>query len=368
MENRDFSKGTYEYVDLEERSLIDKVGQFFVHPGGHLNNSPLQWIDLDGKKEDITTSEIGYLLEFREPSVQRLILTHAQRNNTFVLWTGTVAILLFLLFFVPILYSTLLLSQIIKSAQSMIFVGDSSLWKFYLFFIVVCAVFLLTGIVPIFTIRFSLKAVRIIVNSYFADSLCVKNLLYILVDLTKDDILINPHKRKIFVMRINELAANTALLWLRFEPRKENNREITREHFRNMDAYIRERGRWAITPMATTLYDLQKDFYALASIYIRCAYGEFKWPETPLQPESVKKSRMQRFVALAPKIIGFVLPFIFLGLVIWKNEWLKSKGIGADIITLIFISWLLLVIDATLKLGVVAGIVNLAKEIKNLKQ
>ena len=63
-------------------------------------------------------------------------------------------------------------------------------------------------------------------------------------------------------------------------------------------------------------------------------------------------------------LTGIVLPLAILGYAL-LNE--KYFGLDPSQIAIIFIAWLLVSIDFTLKLGIIAGLINLAKEIKELK-
>ena len=65
-------------------------------------------------------------------------------------------------------------------------------------------------------------------------------------------------------------------------------------------------------------------------------------------------------------MVGIIVPLVGLGLVVWQPNLLESLGVDKNVVSLIFIAWLLLAIDASLKLGIVAGITELAKGIKTL--
>ncbi len=63
-------------------------------------------------------------------------------------------------------------------------------------------------------------------------------------------------------------------------------------------------------------------------------------------------------IAITPPLILIFIP----------QEALKSRKISQDIILLIAISWLLVLIDKILKLGIIDSIVNIAKGIKDLNK
>ena len=101
-------------------------------------------------------------------------------------------------------------------------------------------------------------------------------------------------------------------------------------------------------------------------MYLSGNYGEFDWTRVSMPPATAPNLRASLTPVLL-RFLGIVSPLIFLGLLLWRRSELEYVGIGSNIVALIFISWFLLAIDAALKLGIVAGIINLAKEIKSLK-
>lgn len=66
-------------------------------------------------------------------------------------------------------------------------------------------------------------------------------------------------------------------------------------------------------------------------------------------------------------MLGILLPLVLMAFFLWKRPALEAVGVDPKVVALIFMAWLLLGIDATLKLGIVSGVINLAKEIKSLK-
>jgi len=65
-------------------------------------------------------------------------------------------------------------------------------------------------------------------------------------------------------------------------------------------------------------------------------------------------------------VLVAILPLRFMGYLLWESQWITSVGLQS-VVTLIFIGWSLLIIDAFLKIGIVNKLVNLAKGIKELK-
>lgn len=215
-------------------------------------------------------------------------------------------------------------------------------------------------------VRVAFRLGSALTNKNFAESLCVMIAVYIVVDLSRDDILTDPRKKKTFLTRLDDLARVTLLLSSRYSSRNETNQQWINSHFRQLRQYILERARWAVAPTESTLSDLRQDFYRLASMYLEGSYGTFSWNAEP-EPSQQSLPWKTRVFGSVPSFLGIIVPLVLMGLLLRKPAYLQSVGVSSNVIALILIAWLLLAVDSALKLGVVAGITNLAKEIKNLK-
>lgn len=234
------------------------------------------------------------------------------------------------------------------------------------------SVFLILGVLFIYVylfvaLRIAFRIATALTARGFADSLCAQAIVYLILELSRDDVLSHPRKRRALIARTNDLARNTLLLSARHRSKSEANQSWLREHFKRMERYVRERERWAIVPTPTTLDDLRRDFYDLAGIYVSGNYGEFSWSEGPQPAQTESTNISERITQGLPRVLGILLPLVLMALFLWKPAGLNALGVDRKVVALIFIAWLLLGIDATLKLGIVSGVVNLAKEIKNLK-
>jgi hypothetical protein len=216
-------------------------------------------------------------------------------------------------------------------------------------------------------LRIAFRTATALTARGFADSLCIQAIVYLILELSRDDVLSHPRKRRALIARTNDLARNTLLLSARHRSKSEANQNWLREHFKRMERYIRERERWAIVPTPTTLDDLRRDFYNMAGIYLSGDYGEFNWSEGPQPAQTEPTNISERITQGLPRMLGIVLPLVLMLYFLWNRKALETLGIDPKVVALIFMAWLLLGIDATLKLGIVSGVINLAKEIKNLK-
>jgi hypothetical protein len=211
----------------------------------------------------------------------------------------------------------------------------------------------------------ALKIAFTLVSKNFADTLCAVTLTYLLVDLCREDVLSDSTKRKELISRMDDLARGTRLLALRYFSKYSVNQKWIREHFIQIEKYIQTRERWVVAPIATTLGDLRRDFGNLVPIYFTGNYGEFTW--IPFDAIEEIPTRRQRLLSTLPKLMAVTLPVALLGVLLWQQARLEPLGINISVTILILAAWALLSIDAALKLGVVSGAINLAKEMRSLK-
>jgi hypothetical protein len=213
-----------------------------------------------------------------------------------------------------------------------------------------------------------LKISSLMVDRSFAETLCVVTIINILLDMSRDDALMRPQNRKILLRRLDYLARKTLLLPSRYLYTSAHNRDWIINHFRHMEAFVRERERWVFAPNSTTLETLRANFHSLLfNVYMGGNYGNFAWVEQT--PTIAKTSDLWRSYAqdAGPRILGVALPVLLLILLFWRPTSLHLIGIDNNMLSLILISWFLLSLDAVLKLGIIASLVSIAKGIKDLK-
>lgn len=208
----------------------------------------------------------------------------------------------------------------------------------------------------------------------FTNNLCITNALFIIIELDRPEILINPRKRKKLLDRIRKLAVITLFLPQYYKHTGQASLDWLEEHFKNMSFHILERGRWAITPTELTLGDLRGDFYELAGMYITGRYGEFKSPSMPSTSKSKSTWKTQLLITVS-QLLSVAIPVILLIPSVYKNIFDHSvdpktvtfHGVDPKTVTLILISWLLISVDSILKLGIMKNFIDLWKGIKDSK-
>lgn len=210
------------------------------------------------------------------------------------------------------------------------------------------------------------KASCLLSDAKYADTLCIRTLICLIIQLSDNDVLSYVIDRKALLNRVNTLARNTMLISKHNFSSYDANRAWAQKHFKHIKLYIRERERWVLAPTRTTLVALRQDFYELAKLYLSGDYGSFIWQSEVSLPEDRPRTWLQFLASTGIHILVAVLPLIMMGYLLWESQWITSAGLQS-VITLIFIAWFLIVIDAFLKIGIVDKLVSIGKGIKELK-
>jgi hypothetical protein len=200
----------------------------------------------------------------------------------------------------------------------------------------------------------------------YAESLCVRETILILMELKNDDILYNGGKKLNLQYRLDSLARLTQLLPSRFPSRNTENQKLIERHFRNMAFYIREQERELICPTAATLEDMRRNFLALTRIYITENYGEFSVKNPNVIAPEQTSGRISTIASGLLRFIGLGIPLVLMGFYLKDPSNFPFLNLNPASIGLMFIAWLLLSIDSVFKLGIVKDLLSLSKNIKDL--
>ncbi len=156
------------------------------------------------------------------------------------------------------------------------------------------------------------------------------------------------------------LALNNLLIPASY-PHKASRGSWVEKHLRAISAYIHDGQSWLLAPKQDTLENLRRDFHRLAQIYITGLYGEFN-PEEVIHSLEDKKGILK--IPTTFKFIGYFLPPLIMIFILINPS--MNPGFNEDLLTLFFMSWLLIGIDRYLNLGIIESILNLAKGLKDL--
>ena len=219
-----------------------------------------------------------------------------------------------------------------------------------------------------FMIEFYLmRVVSLSLDRLFADTLCVRAALGVLVELASPRALDNPLRRRILLVYINDLARFTQLLHLTFSSQSEEQNERIRNRFRALEGYVREQGQMAIFSTEETLDILRENFMMLTRMFINGSYGDFKLQENIIQPVLEKPlSWAQMISKWLGRLVGVGLPVVGLYFLIARPGYFSNLPIDPNVLLTIGLAWLLLSVDSVLGLGVTAKIIATAKEFREL--
>lgn len=209
------------------------------------------------------------------------------------------------------------------------------------------------------------RVAAILLDRRFADSLILVSSLYLVIDLQRHNNLSDPVSKRDILFRIRVLRRNVLLLTQTFADTTVGDNQESVNQLRSIEAYIREREDWVITPKKNTLELLRKDFEKLAILLINGQYGEFK-STTKDDPNKVVSPPLT-FTDKLLRTIGFVLPYLLLLVLYLQPEYIKNIGVDINTAFLVAISWILLTIDVGLKLGLVAQFTGLVKTVRELR-
>ena len=211
------------------------------------------------------------------------------------------------------------------------------------------------------------KLCALIVDKHYADSLCVLTALFVLCEMTRDDMLSHPEKRRSLLHRIEALARLTRLLGANFPGGCESTRRWAFKHFRNLELYVREIERAVIAPTNETVTNLRDKMAVLIELYLFGNYGEDLWNGNSPDHENVQESKVNRWVIQIQRVMGILIPGVLLIVIGVYPNIASSIGVETNTLFLISITWFILALDAILGLGIVDKVVKTAKEIRELK-
>jgi hypothetical protein len=115
--------------------------------------------------------------------------------------------------------------------------------------------------------------------------------------------------------------------------------------FKRMEAFVEAKENQIIAPTAASQTEIFAELRSLVEILLT--------------------GRPPRLAGVL-KFLGLITPVFLVLAVFFFPEQLSFLGIERNVISYISLAWLLLAIDASLKLGIVQGLSNLAKSIKDL--
>jgi hypothetical protein len=294
------------------------------------------------------------------PALSETVRSHKFRFRLRGWLRASVYIFFYFVFFFSLLVSLARILSVANPFQLISVLPEPFQVLLSILAIVLCAVFW------IIIARLLQRIVGPLLTRFFADSACVAQILHLLVDLQNEDALISKRKKTI-LRRVDDLARMTLVLALAPKSRDEATQRWVWKHFKEMELFIRKRERWIMVPSSSTLASLRRDFLRLAPIYITRQYGVFEWENLYREPGEDTSDWKDHLLKWLKTLVGFIIPLALMGLYLWNPDLFPAVQFDAETVGLVFVAWLLLGLDVVFDLGVVSGLVELAKGIKDLK-
>jgi len=201
------------------------------------------------------------------------------------------------------------------------------------------------------------------------ETLCIIQIINLNIELTRDDAIYRRDVKSMVLFRMDYLARVTMLIPWRYSMGRARNQKWIEQHFQNISYYIRERRRWLIAPNETTLDDLRRDFRKLAYYYLTGKYGAWQWQSFELETEVVKQTRFQKIQGNLIRFFGITLPLLVMAFyILFPGKFPNPNAKILENLPYVFIAWLLVSLDITLKLGVIESLTKLITGLKDLSK
>lgn len=207
-----------------------------------------------------------------------------------------------------------------------------------------------------------IKLIFLVKGSLLPESIVIDQIIYLLVYISRDNVLQEMGKKKILLLKLDRLANSILGIARTYGNYLPSNKNRYMEHFLQISTFVRERAKLVILSKEDTLEQIRTDLYNLSVILISGNYGNFESNDQELSI-SIPKSSSPKTVI---KILGFLMPIILMGLYITHSELFPIPNLDKTVVEVFFISWVLITIDNVLELGAIENIVKIAKALREL--
>lgn len=356
---------TYPNIDLgdyyfaDEGSVGDRLGQWAQRLANPM--SPLgDYIPtfLIRRKKTIWQLQVhGFQVAARilglfDAEMEPLLKQHHKRLTIFIALLILLYFLIVMVLAFPFFYAYIGIYFVLRSLLS---VNIDPVITALLFFIPLFYLYRTAGRISI-----------LMLERKFADTLCVMQITYILILLTRDDVL---HKRKADLLhRMNFLANKLILMGMNYTGSDIVNKKWAYDYFRKISRFVRERERLIIAPTEDTLDQLRKDMLYLGNILASGKYGAFDFQVSEVEKDEQKpRSLLERVLAVSIGIGSVAIPILVISFMIVSPEGFNQLNINRDTVFYISIAWLLLALDKLFGMGIVESFLSLLKATKELR-
>ncbi len=212
-----------------------------------------------------------------------------------------------------------------------------------------------------------LKLTSALVDKRYADTLSVTAALFLLCELARDDVLLDPRKRRLLLRHIDAFARLPRLLGAGLAGRSEVTWKWASQHFRSLELYIRSAEKEAIAPTSGTLVALRSQAQTLVEVFLFGRYGEDVWQGSQPDAQLLQYAQPEPPARRLQRLVGLLIPVGVTTLLSLRPDLAERVGLDPQLLLLIMITWLVLAVDACVGLGVVEKALKAVREIRQLK-
>jgi hypothetical protein len=209
--------------------------------------------------------------------------------------------------------------------------------------------------------------VATLVDKRYADSLCILTVIFVFCELSRDDVLLHPGRRRSLLNRITTLSKLTRLLSVTFPSDGDRMSEWSRKHFQSIELYVCEVEQAVIAPKYNTLIDLRENMKPLIEMFVFSQYGNDLWKGSPPDLETVKEPTAVKRFSVIGKILSPVIPFALLIAGHFLPEFLEKLSFEKEMFFLLVGAWFILALDSSIGLGIIDKVLRTAKEVRGLR-
>lgn len=309
--------------------------------------------------------ELGKSIGIDNYKEQKILRLHEKRESKFMLFMLILYMLLLFFYVSPFALSYDFISDYIGGTKIIGLIFEEI--NILVFFMIMAWTGILAFIglfISLISSTISIRFIGRIIDNFFAESHCIRELIYILIDLNRHDAVHNPRIKIRLLNRIEHLSMMTLLIPSRYQNNK-TNKSWMHKHFWLLSIHIKERGRWLGAPSHNTIITLRHEFKGLLNLYISGQYGKFEWADTSMPEIKTKDNKKDYFSGRLYRFLGIFIPLILIiiyAIYIQSNQGVYSENL--EQVAIIFISWLLIYIDISLNLGVTESLLNLIKNVR----
>jgi hypothetical protein len=307
-------------------------------------NPPLQYRGFFKRFKKISYHSFGREIRFDNEILNKILVSHAKRLS---LYDAISSIIYFILAFLLAILLILIWG---------VYSGNTEWGNLPL-------IFTLSLISAVSSARIA----EFLVSRHFADSLVAVSGIYLFMELEKDVTLNDPYQRRKLLELCHYLERNLTLLATTFGGRGAENDRHYYHLFGEMKSFVQACERNIVASQEGTLVKLRKDFPAFLEILITGQYGRFEIEKEPDALTKIETEKPNRPLDNFLKLLVTTFPFVLLAVLFFLPEKVIALGIDSTIVLLVALAWILLVIDANLKLGIVERATSLMKTMKDLR-